>query len=45
MRVAIETILRSADLSAGSPEPERPIRRNVTLSPAGGTLVVLERRR
>jgi len=45
MRVAIETILRSVELRAASPEPERPVRRNVTLSPANGTVVVLERRR
>ncbi len=44
MRVALETILRSCDLRAGSDQPERPIRRNVTMSPAGGTLAVLERR-
>ena len=45
MRVAIETILRSAELRAASPELERPVRRNVTLSPANGTRVILERRR
>lgn len=44
MRVALETILRSCDLQPGSSEPERPIRRNVTMSPAGGTVAVLERR-
>jgi cytochrome P450 len=42
MRVALETILRSCDLRPGSDRPERPIRRNVTMSPAGGTLAVLE---
>ena len=44
MRVALETILRSCELRPGATAPERPIRRNVTLSPAGGTLAVLERR-
>jgi len=41
MRVAIETILRSTRLRAASSELERPVRRNVTLSPAKGTLVEL----
>ena len=40
MRVAIETILRSVEVRAASPALERPTRRNVTLSPARGTLVV-----
>jgi cytochrome P450 len=40
MRVAIETILRSVGLEAASPELERPMRRNVTLSPRGGTRVI-----
>ena len=40
MRIAIETILRSVSLRAASPELERPVRRNVTLSPANGTRVV-----
>ena len=44
MRVALETILRSCELRAGSDRPERAVRRNVTLSPAGGTLAVLEGR-
>jgi cytochrome P450 len=44
MRVALEVILRSCDLRPGSAEPERPIRRNVTISPADGTPAVLERR-
>ena len=34
MRIAIETILRSVELRPASPELERPVRRNVTLSPA-----------
>ena len=41
MRVAIETILRSVTLRAASPELEKPVRRNVTLSPANGTRVVV----
>jgi cytochrome P450 len=40
MRIAIETILRSVKLEAASPEPEKPVRRNVTLSPANGTRVI-----
>lgn len=44
MRVALETILRSCELSPGSDRPERPVRRNVTMSPAAGTPAVLERR-
>jgi len=45
MRVALETILRSAELRPASQRLERPVRRNVTLSPARGTVAVLERRR
>src|SRR5688500_987024 len=44
MRVALQTILRECDLAPTSSEPERPIRRNVTMSPANGTPAVLERR-
>ena len=44
MRVALGTILRACELRPGSDRPERAIRRNVTLSPAGGTLAVLESR-
>ena len=40
MRVAIETILRSVVLEAADLKPERPVRRNVTLSPARGTRVI-----
>jgi cytochrome P450 len=40
MRVAIDEILRRRTLTAASPVPERPARRNVTFSPAGGTRVV-----
>ena len=44
MRVALRTILRSAVLAPADAEPERIVRRNVTLAPAGGTGAVLERR-
>jgi cytochrome P450 family 135 len=44
MRVALRTILRSAVLRPARPEPERMVRRNVTLAPKGGTGAVLERR-
>ena len=40
MRVAIETILSLVDLRPASPRPEKPVRRNVTLSPANGSRVV-----
>jgi cytochrome P450 len=40
MRIAIETILRAVRLEAATPELEKPVRRNVTLSPANGTRVV-----
>ena len=43
MRVALQTIIREYDLGPASPEPERPIRRNVTMSPAKGTLAIAER--
>jgi len=44
MRVAIQTILRECDLEPGSTVSERPIRRNVTMSPALGTPAVLRQR-
>jgi cytochrome P450 len=44
MRVALATILRSCELRPGSDRPERAVRRNVTLSPAGGTPAVVESR-
>ena len=44
MRIAIETILRSVSLRAASPELEKPVRRNVTLSPANGTRVIASAR-
>jgi cytochrome P450 len=41
MRIAIETIIRSVELRPASPRLERPVRRNVTLSPARGTRVLI----
>ena len=41
MRIAIETILREVELRAATPELERPVRRNVTLSPALGTRALI----
>jgi hypothetical protein len=41
MRIAIEMILRSVELRPASPRLERPVRRNVTLSPARGTRVLV----
>jgi len=40
MRVVVRTILERFELRAASPELERPVRRNVTLSPRDGTRVV-----
>jgi hypothetical protein len=37
----IETVLRSVQLRAASPALDRPVRRNVTLSPANGTRVLV----
>jgi cytochrome P450 len=45
MRVVLRTVLRAVDLRGGSDAPEAIVRRNVTLSPRGGTPVVVERRR
>jgi cytochrome P450 len=44
MRVAIETILGSVSLRPASAELEKPVRRNVTLSPANGTRVIASAR-
>jgi cytochrome P450 family 135 len=41
MRVVLETVLRSVALRAASADLERPVRRNVTLSPANGTRVIV----
>ncbi len=45
MKVVLETILPAADLLPSSPEPEPARLRHVTLVPARGGEVVLERRR
>ena len=45
IKVALQTILPAADLLPASPEPEAPRLRLVTLVPARGAEVVLERRR
>jgi cytochrome P450 len=45
MRVVLATILRRADLRPGAEEPQRMVRRNVTLSPREGTPAVLAARR
>ena len=45
MKVVLETILPAADLIPSSPEPEAARLRHVTLVPARGGEVVLERRR
>jgi cytochrome P450 len=41
MRVVLETILRRATLRPATDRPERMVRRNVTLSPRGGTPATL----
>jgi cytochrome P450 len=45
MRVALRTILRRTELRPGSEEPERIVRRNITLSPRRGTPAVVAARR
>jgi len=45
MRVVLATILRRATLRPASDRPERIVRRNVTLTPRGGTPAVLAERR
>ena len=45
MRVVLSTILRRATLRPASERPEKMVRRNVTLSPRGGTPAVLVDRR
>jgi cytochrome P450 len=45
MRVVLSTILRRATLRPASEKPERMVRRNVTLSPRGGTRAILTDRR
>ena len=43
MRVVLRTILRERDLRPATTRAERPIRRNVTMSPAGGTPAIANR--
>ena len=45
MRVIIRAILERAELRAADPAPERPRLRNITVAPAHGCRVVLERKR
>jgi cytochrome P450 len=45
MRIVLSTILRRATLRPASDRPERMVRRNVTLSPRGGTPAILTERR
>ena len=45
MRVVLATILQHADLRPATQEPQRMVRRNVTLSPREGTPAVLASRR
>jgi cytochrome P450 len=45
MRVVLSTILRRARLRPATDRPERIVRRNVTLSPRGGTPAILVDRR
>jgi cytochrome P450 family 135 len=44
MRIVLRAIIEHADLRAADPKPERPVPRNITLAPARGASVVLERR-
>lgn len=43
MRIVLRTILERADLRAPEPRPERVKVRNITLAPARGTRVILDR--
>jgi cytochrome P450 len=45
MQVVLATTLRGAELRPASHRPERIARRNVTLSPRGGTPAILAARR
>ncbi len=45
MRVVLGTVLRHVRLAPASDRPERMVRRNVTLSPRGGTPAILVERR
>ncbi len=41
LRIVLQTVLSRVELRPAGSEPERPVRRNVTLSPRGGTPAVL----
>jgi hypothetical protein len=43
-RVVLETMVRSLDLVAADPEPERAVHRNVTMIPSRGAEVVVRSR-
>jgi cytochrome P450 len=45
IRIAMATLLASFDVTLRSPEPAVPVRRNITMGPAGGVPVRLARRR
>ena len=45
MKIVLTEVLRRCDLQPGADRPERVGRRNVTLSPAGGTPVIVKPRR
>jgi cytochrome P450 len=45
MRIVLREVLTRCDLRKASPEPEKTGRRNITLSPKGGTPVVVTARR
>jgi cytochrome P450 len=45
MRIALREVLTRCELRKASPAPEKTGRRNITLSPKGGTPVVVESRR
>ena len=45
MKVVLRATLRRYELTAASQRPEATRRRSITFSPAGGTTVVLRRRR
>jgi cytochrome P450 family 135 len=44
MRVVLSTVLARVELRSASDRPEQIVRRNVTLSPRGGTPVIVRRR-
>jgi cytochrome P450 len=44
MKIVLRVIVGRAELRAARPKPERPRVRNITVTPARGTRVVLERR-